>query len=346
MVKAAAHRPRATIVDISAQAGVSTATVSRALNGDTRISAATRRRVHDAAQALGYTVDVLARSLQSGRSGLVGLVLGSTDNPFYGELLQEVMRQSAERGTRILILHAGFGPMERPMLEAILQYRLDGCIVSSAEPASQVAAICEEHGVPAVMVNRLPMLRAAAVACDNTAGGRELADFLCRGGHRSFGIAMGPVAASTAQEREHGFVSRLAEHGFIVSHRFIRGENGVPVTSYGGGWQAGLDIADLPARERPEAVLAISDIMAIGLIEALRERGLHVPQDISVVGFDGIRDGARASYSLTTVRQPLPQMVAWSLDMLDRHSGSSAQPETLLIPGELVIRNSARLPPD
>ncbi|MFC3125501.1 LacI family DNA-binding transcriptional regulator [Pseudoroseomonas globiformis] len=342
MVKALAQRSRVTIADISARAGVSTATVSRALNGDTRISAATRRRVHDAAQVLGYTVDILARSLQSGRSGLVGLVLGSTDNPFYGELLQEVVRQSGERGTRILILHAGFGPMERPTLEAILQYRLDGCIVSSAEPASQVAALCEEHGVPAVMINRLPMLRTAAVACDNAAGGRVLADLLCRGGHRSFGIVMGPVAASTAREREQGFTSHLAEHGFNVSHRFIRGEDEMPVTSYGGGWQAGLDIANLPVRERPEAVMAISDIMAIGVIDALRQCALRVPQDISVVGFDGIREGARASYGLTTVRQPLRQMVTWSLDLLDRISGSSTQAETLLIPGELVIRSSAR----
>lgn len=346
MVRAMAQRPRVTIADISAHAGVSTATVSRALNGDQRISEATRRKVHNAAQSLGYTVDVLARSLQSGRSGLVGLVLGSTDNPFYGELLQEVVRQSADRGTRILILHAGFGPMEPRTLEAILQYRLDGCIISSAEPASQVAAICEENGVPAVMVNRLPTLRAAAVACDNAAGGAALADFLCRGGHRSFGIVMGPVAASTAQEREHGFVSRLVDHGFRVSHRFVHGEDEIPVTSYRGGWQAGLDIADLPARERPEAVLAISDIMAIGVIEALRSRGLRVPQDISVVGFDGIREGERASCSLTTVRQPLEQMVAWSLDVLDRHSGSKTRQETLLIPGELIIRSSARLPAD
>nr|WP_272874836.1 substrate-binding domain-containing protein [Roseomonas marmotae] len=270
------------------------------------------------------------------------MVLGSVENPFYGMLLQEVVEQAAQQGLRVLILHAGAGALEERTAEAILQYKLDGCLISSATLSSTAAQLCAASGVPMVMLNRVAEHHALAVTCDNLAGGEYLADLLVRAGHRRFGVLTGPGESSTARDRERGFALRLAEHGQGLSTRIVAGPGEPQVTTYAGGYEAGLALADLPARERPDAVLAISDIMAIGAIDALRERGLSVPGHLSVVGFDGIPEGARPPYGLTTIRQPVEAMVRRGLELL-ASAATAGGAATILLPGEPVLRRSARL---
>jgi len=338
------QRDRATIVTIAARTGVSTSTVSRALKGDPRITPATRRRVEEAAAELAYRPNAFARTLKSGRSGLVGLVLGSLANPFYGELLQEVVRQAAERETRMLILHAGTGPMEERTAEALLHYQVDACMISSAAISSPAADLCAQNGVPVVMLNRIADSHAAAVACDNAAGGRDLADFLARGGHRRIGVLTGSRDASTARDRERGFTSQLAQLGQKVALRIEVEGGDSGVTTYDGGYRAGHALAGLPLAQRLDALMCISDILALGAMDALRGAGLRVPQDISVVGFDGIAEGARPPYQLTTVRQPIEAMVTRSFESLAKASAGEIVPQTILLRGELVVRGSANLP--
>ena len=160
-------RERVTVITLARRAGVAASTVSRALKGDPRISLETRRRVEALAMEAGYMPSAMARTLSGGRSGLVGLVLGANDNPFYAELMHEAVNQAAERGLRLLLLHAGAGPVEDRTAEALLHYQVDGCIITSAELSSRAAVICADHKVPVIMVNRVPRLHASAVACDN-----------------------------------------------------------------------------------------------------------------------------------------------------------------------------------
>jgi DNA-binding LacI/PurR family transcriptional regulator len=329
---------RETVVTLARLAGVAASTVSRALKGDPRISEATRRRIEALAIERGYTPNALARTLSSGRSGLVGLALGPIDNPFYSELMQEAVSQAAARGLRLLLMSAGAGPVEDDTTQALLQYQVDGCLITSAQLSSRAAHICAAHNVPVVMVNRVPRLHASAVACDNFQGGQELAGFLLQGGHRSFAIIRGNPDSSTSIERERGFAERLAAWGVAVDMRINGG------STYDGGFAAGRMFAEMPAERRPDAIFAVADIMAMGLIDAFRIAGLLVPDDVSVVGFDGIAAAARPVYGITTVTQPLASMVKRGLDLLAARAGGAAIPdEVVLLRGELVVRRSARV---
>ncbi|MBL6455588.1 LacI family DNA-binding transcriptional regulator [Belnapia sp. T6] len=332
-------RRGATVHSLSRLAGVSVSTVSRALKDDPRIAPATRRRIADLAREAGYMPNVLARSLSGGQSGLIGLVNGPMQNPFYAELLAEAVNQAAERGQRLLILHAGTGPIEDRTSEALLHYRVDGCLVASAELSSRAAAICAERGVPLVMVNRVARLHASAVSCDNEAGGRDVAKFLLAGGHRRPALVLGTVGVSTSDGRERAFIARLAEAGLRLALR-LHGHS-----TYEGGHAAGTAIAALPAGERPDAVFVLNDIMAMGLLDAVREAGLRVPEDLSVVGFDDVPAAARRCYGLTTLAQPLGTMVRRGLDLLAARIADPALPdESVTLRGQLVVRHSARLP--
>lgn len=336
----AATRRRATIVTLSQRAGVAPSTISRALKGDTRISAETRERIALLARELGYTPNALARTLSSGRSGLVGLVLGPATHPIYTEILHQAVAQGAERGLRMLMIHAGAGPIEDKTAEVLLQYKVDGCLITSATLSSRAAAVCAANGVPVVMVNRVAREHGSAVACDNLAGGAELAQLLLARGHRRFGIVITSNPTSTAVEREQGFVRHLERAGLKPVLR-LDGQS-----TYDGGHAAGRQIAQLPAAQRPDAIFAVSDIIAMGVMDALRLAGLRVPQDLSVVGFDDIAEAARPIYDLTTVAQPLAAMVRRGLDLLAaRMEDPSLPDEAVSLRGRLVVRGSVRAGP-
>ena len=328
---------RETVVTLARLAGVAASTVSRALNGDPRISLATRRRIEALATERGYMPNALARTLSSGRSGLIGLVLGSMENPFYSELMQEAVVQAAARGWRLLLLHTGAGAMEDRTTEALLQYQVDGCLITSAQLSSHAARICAAHGVAVVMVNRVPRLHGCAITCDNFQGAQDLAAFLLAGGHRRFAIIRGHRDSSTSIERERGFVERLRASGIGVPPIIEGG------STYDGGFTAGREFAEARARERPDAIFAVADIMAMGVMDAFRLAGLRVPEDVSVVGFDGIAAAARPIYGITTVIQPVASMVGRGLDLLTARMGNAGLPdEVILLRGEMAVRRSAR----
>jgi LacI family transcriptional regulator len=333
-------RERVTVITLARRAGVAASTVSRALKGDPRISVETRRRVEALAAEAGYMPSAMARTLSGGRSGLVGLVLAANENPFYGELMHEAVTQAAARGLRLLVLHADNGPIEDGTAEALAHYQVDGCIITSAELSSRAAVICADHNVPVVMINRVPRLHTSAVACDNYGGGQVLATMLLNAGHQRFAIVRGNATTSTSRERERGFADCVRNAGMDAGLRI----NGL--SNYDGGFAAGRVFAEMPAEQRPDAVFAVADIMAMGVLDAFRVAGLRVPNDISVVGFDGIAPGAWPTYSLTTVKQPLAAMVGRGLDLLNLRLDQSGLPdEVVSLRGELTIRGSARTTP-
>lgn len=331
------QRPRATIVTLSRMIGVAPSTISRALKGDTRISAETRERIGALALELGYTPNALARTLSSGRSGLIGLVLGPSTHPIYTEFLHEAVAQANERGMRLLMIHAGQGPIEDKTAEALLQYKVDGCLITSAELSSRAAAVCARNGVPVVMVNRVAREHASAVACDSLAGSAELAALLITRGHKRIALVNTSNRTSTAMEREQGFLKALDQAGQKLAFR-LDGQS-----TYDGGFEAGRHIVGMAPSRRPDAIFAVSDIIAMGVLDALRLGGVKVPNDISVVGFDDIPAASRAIYDLTTIAQPLPAMVRRGLDLLAARMVKHDLPdESVTLRGKLIIRGSVR----
>lgn len=330
-----ARPARATIITLSRAAGVSASTVSRALKGDTRISKAMRARIAGLAREAGYTPNALARTLSSGRSGLLGLVLGPRSNPFYAMLLEEVVAQSAERGLRFLILHAGPGPIESRTAEALLQYQLDGCLITSAGVTSAVADICAANAVPVVMINRVPRHHASAVSCDNAEGGARMAGHLLAGGRARAAVIHTGGASSNGIDRERGFAEAFEAGGGRVVARL----DGRSV--YEGGHAAGVSIAAMA--QRPDCVFAVSDIIAMGAMDALVQAGVAVPGEMAVAGFDNIAEAARPGYDITSFEQPLAAMVGRGLDLLTARIADPRLPdEAVMLRGELVVRGSTR----
>lgn len=326
--------PRVTIVTLSRRAGVSPSTVSRALRGDPRISKSVRRSIAALAAEEGYLPNAVARGLASGRSGLIGLALGPTENPLYTQLMQLAVQEAATRGLRFLVMHAGEGAVDEDTAGAILGYQLDGCLITSADLSSRAAEICARHRVPVVMVSRVARLHASAVTCDNRGGARELASLLLEAGHRRFAVVHVGGRSSPGLERERGFLERLSEAGLTPVAREEA------VSSYEAGYAAGQRLV----AARPDAVFAVSDIIALGVMDALRAGGLRVPEDVSVTGFDDIAEAARPAYALTTAAQPLATMVTRALDLLEaRIANPFAPDETITLGARVVRRGSARL---
>lgn len=330
---------RPTIRTISQSAGTSTSTVSRALKGDPRISDATRARILEIARDLGYTPNAMARGLVSRTSGVIGLVLGSMENPFYADLLARLHHRLVEHGFRPMLLHIGGRTLDIETMQTVFQYQMDGCIIASAALTSQAMDVCDRYQVPMVMLNRVAKRRSCAVSCDNRGGGQQIGELLAAAGHRRIGVVAGHQDTSTSLGREEGFTTAIRASGIDVAFW------GPGHSTYDGGYAAGLEMT--AGRDRPDGIFAINDIMAIGVMDAARRNGLRIPDDLSVIGFDDIPSAGWDGYRLTTIAQPLDVMIDRALALLlERISTPSMAGEDVFVRGDLRVRASARLARD
>lgn len=332
----------ATSLDVARRAGVSQSAVSRAFTPGGSVSKQMRARVMEAAQALDYRPNVLARSLITGRSGIIGLIVAYLDNQYYPIALEKLCIALQERGFHVLIfLRAQNDPDVGEALAEILDYQVDGLVMASVGLSSALAARCDAAGVPVVLFNRTQDEgRVSSVASDNAAGGRLLARFLGAGGHARIGYIAGWEGASTQRDREAGFRAGLAETGQALAAREVGNYD------FEGAQEATRRMFKVPADRRPDAVFVANDHMAIAAMDVLRfELGLSVPGDVSVVSYDDVPQAAWPSYALTCVRQPADAMVAETVAALtERIADKQAVPRRALLPAELVIRSSARIP--
>jgi DNA-binding LacI/PurR family transcriptional regulator len=330
-----AKTTKVTSVDVALQAGVSQSTVSRAFDPNSNISEETRNLVIETARRLSYVPNSIARSLITKKSNIVALVLGDMRNPFYTSMLDDFVHRFQEVGYHALVLSVPRATEADSVLLKVLPYQIDGIVVTAASISMQMAAMCQDRQIPIVIFNRdVPGIHAHTVACDNRQGGRLAADGLIQSGARSFGIIYGEQGAVNTARIE-GFRERLFEHG-------IDGNHITPVcgyTTFSGGYEAATRL--LNTADRPSGLFCTNDLMAIGAIEAIQSNlGLRVPEDVSVIGFDGISDGARPSYSLSTVRQPTPEMIAETIDIITSDRPDRLEKTTHFLRCELVLRGS------
>lgn len=333
---------RVTSVQVAKRAGVSQSAVSRVFTPGASVSKKTADKVKKAAAELGYRPNVIARSLITGRSRMIGLVVAYLENYFYPEALEKLSNALQAEGYHVLVFMAKqtAGNIDG-ILEEILDHQVDGIVMASVAISSELAARCQAADVPVVLFNRSQDdERLSAVTSDNVAGGRKLAEFLIRSDHRRIGYIAGWEGASTQRDREAGFRSGLLEAGLDLFAREV------------GNFQ--YDVAKMAARamfsraERPEAVFVANDHMAFAVMDVLRaELGLGVPDDVSVVGFDDVPPAAWAAYDLTTVRQRANQMVAETVrTLLASIEKKDTEPRRVAIEGPLIVRGSARKPED
>ena len=331
---------KVTSLDVARRAGVSQSAVSRVFTPGASASAATAEKVRRAAEELGYRPNPVARSLITGRSRIVGVVVAYLENYFYPEALELLSNALQARGYHVMVFMASqeAGNIDA-VVEEFLDYRVDGIIAASVAFGSDLAQKCRAAGVPIVFFNRTQAGRAvSSVTSDNRAGGRRVAEFLAAGGHRRVGYVAGWEGASTQREREAGLREGLAAAGLGLHAREV-GDFALE-----GARAAARRMFDCP--DRPDAVFVANDHMAFGVMDVLRfELGLDVPGEVSVVGYDDVPPAAWPSYDLTTVRQRANLMVAATVDLLlERIEAPRIAARAVRVEAPLVVRRSARIP--
>ncbi|MEM1263804.1 MAG: LacI family DNA-binding transcriptional regulator [Pseudomonadota bacterium] len=334
-------RRRATSYDVAREAGVSQSAVSRVFQDGASASKAMRDRVLAAANKLGYRPNAIARGLITQRSNMVAVVISKLTNLYYPEVLVMLTQRFSEHGIRVLLFALDRESDISNTIDALLQYRVDGVLTAAMFESRELTAV-ENAGIPIVLYNRTARdSRVSSVRCDQEEGERWLVEQLVGAGHRSFGIVAGPEDSIVSIERTTGARTELERLG-VVDITTVSGDY---------GYETGrCCFAELVEKRgsAPDAVIAANDVMAIGCIDEAREaHKLRVPEDVSIVGFDGVGPARYAAYDVTTVRQPVHRMTESAATMLiERIENPELSPEKRAFSGIQVRGGSARLAPE
>jgi DNA-binding LacI/PurR family transcriptional regulator len=328
----------ATSHDVAALAGVSRSAVSRTFTPEASVSAKTRRKVLAAASRLGYQPNVIARSLITRQSRLIGLIMGEWENPFYTTMLRGFTERLGARDYRVMLLASRSPADVDAAMRMLMQYRVDGIVLVSASPGEAAANEYLRTGGRLVLINREPdRLAATGIACDNPRVGRELAERMLAAGYERFAMLRGDPMVKSGQQRAMSFragIENLGRGRIVIDHG---GESG-----YAAGRAFGNAMMDLDTR--PDAILCSTDIAAIGVLDGLRlDRRIDVPGEVGVVGFGDIPAASWASHELATVRLPIARMIDESVQVLLAGSPSTAG-GTILVGADIVWRGSVRQP--
>ena len=334
------RRSRPTLNDIAEEAGVSTATVSKVLNGRTDVASATRERVTALLKQHNYLAPGTRRSR---RSGLVDLVIGGLDSPWAVEILRGVEAECAQRGVGTVVSRVREDDATPPSWTSLTAaHHSDGVILVTSRITAQQRAQVQRAGVALVVIDPvdLPDTDLVSIGATNWAGGLAATEHLLSLGHRRIAMIGGPRDMLCTQARVDGYRAALERAGVEVERELIR---------YGdflheGGFAAAQELLSLP--ERPTAVFAGSDMQAMGVYEAARQAGLSIPCDLSVVGFDDLPLCQWVSPPLTTIRQPLEEMGRIAARTLFQQlDGEPLVSPRIELATELRVRLSTAAPP-
>lgn len=290
-----------------------------------------------AAKKLSYKPNAIARMLITQRSGMVAVIISSISNIVYPELLSRLTDQLAEQQVKVLLFTLDSSEQLDDLLEQIWTYQVDGVIALTAHFNYRDIAQFEQHNIPVVLYNRQVVDHPVNTVCvDHEQGIRQLIDLLVTAGNKKFLVLSGPVESDVANERRNIAINHLSRKGF----------EDIPVLYGDYSYQSGKDcFAEWMAdHDAPDAVVCSNDTMAIGCIDEARgAHGLKVPEQLSVVGFDGIHAAFWTGYDLTTIRQPVNQMARAAVSILmERISNPDAPPEKRVLSGALIQGSSAR----
>lgn len=323
-----------TIRDVARAAGVSPSTVSRALSLPDVVDPGTRDRVLRVADHLGYRPNRAARGLITGRTGNLGLILPDLANPFFPSVVKGIQKQAHDADYQVFVADTDEDPTAELGLVRALAKQVDGIILCS--PRMRPAELREATTyAPVVLVNRKAG-RVAAVAVDNADGMRQAADHLAELGHRRVGFVAGPRSSWSSGKRLRG-LRRACDDGGIEL---------VEIGSFAPTFDGGIDAAAGVVLAGVTAVVAYNDLVALGLLSALRDRGIHVPGQVSVVGIDDIPMSAMVQPALTTLAIPKEKAGRAAVDLLVQllENPTAPTPPVLELPTTLLVRHTTAPP--
>jgi DNA-binding LacI/PurR family transcriptional regulator len=328
-----------TLQDVAARAGVSKSAVSRTFTPGASVSARTRAKVEAAAAELGYSPNVLASSLTTGRTTLVGLISNNFTNPYFLQIFDHFTRALQQAGLRPLLINLSSQDDADRSLAMLRQYNVDGVIVASSTLPPGFAAEFQKAGIPVVHAFGWSSTepRTARVSIDNRKAGQLAAHTLLARGYRRVGFLGGPEHAATTGDRLDGFRQALAAAGVLPAVHYAADY------AYAAGQAAMRDA--LTRHPDTEAWFCGDDVIAIGALDAARANGLSVPGDIGLIGLNDMEMAGWDRIALTTIRQPLARIVAESIALIRRRiKDPDDPPEMILLPCTLVERGTLRAP--
>jgi len=324
---------------VAREAGLSQSAVSRVFRSGLSVSKKTRDKVMATANEMGYRPNAIARMLITKQSGMVAVIVSLRANVDYPEVLSQVSKQLAARNKRVLLFTLDDVEGLNELFEQILTFQVDGVIALAAHFESHRLAQFEKHEIPVVLYNRNVLdAMANSVCCNHEQGIKQLITELEKNSPKNYLVLSGPKDSDVANERRE-IAIRLLKQFAVKDVSILYGDY---------SYQSGRDCLAkwLQNNPAPDAIICSNDTMAIGVIDEARENhNIHIPNDMSIVGFDGITSSAWQSYQITTIKQPVEKLVKAAVEILLEHiENPNSPPEVRVLTGALIKGNSVRRP--
>lgn len=327
-----------TIQDVALRAGVSAMTVSRVLNGSRKVAPDTRQRIEQAIKELGYVPNALAQGLSRGRTQTIGLIMGDITNPYWTEVASGAEEVTHQNGYTLVIGNVGEQAAKLgEMLQTMLSNRIAGLLVNAYAP--KLINPLVERGYPLVIIGPEDgSARTDVVKGDVLYGAQVLTRHLLNLGYQRIGLVNGPKKDPESIDREKGYRQVLVESGLRVNDAWI------VYGSYSrhGGYEPAQALLSLPAEQRPTALIACNNFLALGIIETARHLGLRIPEDVALVCFDDLEPASAIDPFLTVMAQPARVLGIQSTQLLITRLNNPDrwQPSRIVFKPELIVRRS------
>ena len=330
-----------TLSDVAERAGVSRSAVSRTYTEGASVSNKTRNKVMKAARELGYTPNIIARSLATSRTQLVGLVINNFQNPIFLEVLDQFTRLLQERNLRPLLVNLTDNPDPADSVQMLKQYRVDAVIVASSTLPPECSLAFKEAGLPVVNVfgRYNPSPDVHIVGIDNCYAGATAAKTLQSRGYKSMGFLGGPESATSTQDRLKGFKEGLKSLK-LKPTCVCYADN----YSYQAGFEA---MQRMLAEHHVDALFCGDDVIAMAALSAARAAGINVPNDLGIIGFNDMEMSSWQAFGLTTIAQPITDICQSTVELLGNLlENPNRSAETRLLPCQVIERDTLRAAPD
>jgi len=326
-----------TLKDVAERAGVSTSTVSRTITGKVHVDEQTQQRVWAAIKELDYKPNMLAKSLKEGRTNTVALVIPNIRNPIFPAVTRGAEDIARKNGFTLILCNTDENiDVEKEYIEKLTNRWIDGFIFATARDSSRHLLDLKEQGIPLVFMIRSMEGCNNRVVVDNITGAYKATEYLISRGCKNIAFINGPLDIDLYRQRLEGYEGALKTHNIEVDNNIIINN----VDDQDNGYQAVLSLLNknLPI----DAIFAASDPKAVSAIKAIKHKGLSVPDDISVIGFDDLDIASIVEPGLTTIAQPAYELGASAMDMLIKIIKKRRNVRPVVFDTELVVRQSVR----
>lgn len=327
-----------TLKDIGKEIGVSATTVSRALNNKPDISYETKQKIKEVAKRLGYSPNALARSLKAKKTSSIGVLIADIADPFFAPVVKGIENTAREMGYSIILCDTGEEyEQEKLALQMMLEKRVDGLLITPSQTEYGDILELKRKKIPFVLLGRhFDLVESDYVTTDDIKGAFSVTDYLIKKSHKKILFINGPNYISSAKERLVGYKRALQEHAILFDKSLVK-EGALKMED---GYRIMNEI--LSARTKFTAVFAYCDFVILGVMQALEEAKLKIPEDIAIVGYDDVAFARFLQVPLTTVHIPKYELGKEAMKLLKKKiEGEIQEPQSVILETKLVIRKSA-----